>query len=139
MPVKQLAFLYIRGALFNGVYNERVKKAFLETYKELLNRKNKKSYSNNMIDFMLAMMDNAKEELDKGNLLLAGYDIDLLHNLPETIHNNWNEEYFYKGELVGYLDHMIEADRIDKIKKVIFLVGKYLVERDGLIMTYGRN
>ena len=129
MSVKQLGFLYIRGALFNDVYHDRVKKAFSETYEELLNRKNKERYSNNMIDFMLAMMDNAKGELDKGNLLLAGYDINLLHNLPETIYNDWNEEYFYKGELVGYLDHMIEANRIDKVKKVIFLVGKYFIAR----------
>ena len=128
MSGKQLGFLYIRGALFNKVYNDRVKKVFLETYEELLNRKNKERYSNNMIDFMLAMMDNAQEELDKGNLLLAAYDINLLHNLPETIHNNWNEEYFYKEELVGYLDHMIEENRIDKIKKIIFLVGKYLID-----------
>jgi hypothetical protein len=60
-----------------------------------------------MIDFMLAMMDNAKGELDKGNLLLAGYDINLLHNLPETIYNDWNEEYFYKGELVNFLFSLI--------------------------------
>ena len=128
MSVKQLGFLYIRGALFNNVYHDRVKKAFSETYEELLNRKNKEHYSNNMIDFMLAMMDNAQEELDKGNLLLAGYDINLLHNLPETIYSNWNEEYFYKGELVDYLDHMIEAKRIDKIKKVIHLVDIYLLD-----------
>jgi len=99
VSVKQLGFLYIRGALFNDVYHDRVKKTFLETYEELLKRKNKERYNNNMIDFMLAMMDNAKGELDKGNLLLAGYDINLLHNLPETIYNEWNEEYFYKGEI----------------------------------------
>ena len=125
MSEKQLGFLYIRGALFNNIYHDRVKKAFSETYEELLNRKNKEGCNNNMINFMLAMMDSAKEEIEKGNLLLAGYDINLLHNLPETIYDNWNEEYFYKGELIGYLDHMIEANRIDKVKKVIHLVGKY--------------
>lgn len=98
MESKQLGFLYIRGALFNAVYHERVKKAFSETYEELLNRKDKERYNNNMIDFMLAMMDNAQEELNDGNLMLAGYDINLLHNLPETIYSNWNEEYFYKIE-----------------------------------------
>jgi len=128
MESKQLGFLYIRGALFNAVYHDQVKKVFSETYEELLNRKDKESYNNNMIDFMLAMMDNAQEELNDGNLMLAGYDINLLHNLPETIYSNWNEEYFYKAEFSSYIDNMIDERRIDKVKKVIHLVAIYLPE-----------
>jgi len=127
---KQLGFLYIRGALFNEVYHDRVKNVFSETYQELLNRKDKEQYSNNMILFMLAMMDNAQEELNDSNLILAGYDINLLHNLPETIYNDWNEDYFYKSELLSYMRNMMEENRIDKVKKVIFLVSKYLINKD---------
>ena len=130
MASKQLGFLYIRGALFNEVYHDRVKNVFSETYQELLNRKDKEQYSNNMILFMLAMMDNAQEELNDSNLILAGYDINLLHNLPETIYNDWNEDYFYKSELLSYMRNMMEENRIDKVKKVIFLVSKYLINKD---------
>jgi len=48
-----LGFLFIRRALFNGIYNTRVKESFTETYLKLQNRRNKNSYDNNMIDFML--------------------------------------------------------------------------------------
>lgn len=128
MVSKQLGFLYIRGALFNEVYHGRVKKVFSETYQELLNRKDKEQYSKSIILFMLAMMDNAQEELNTGNLMLAGYDINILHNLPETIYNDWNEDYFYKNELLSYIRNMMEENRIDKVKKVISLVSKYLTD-----------
>ena len=123
-----LGFLFIRGALFNGKFNARVQESFDETYSELLSRKDKDRYDNNMIDFMLKVMDMAKEELKNNNLLLAGYDINLLHNLPETISNRWDEDYFYKGELLGYLEHMSEANRVDKIKKMIQLTAKHLLK-----------
>jgi len=32
MESKQLGFLYIRGALFNAVYHDRVKKSFFECH-----------------------------------------------------------------------------------------------------------
>lgn len=126
MIKNELGFLYLRGALFNNKYHERVKKVFNETYQELLNRKNKEKYNEGIIDFMLVMMDMAQKELDNGNLLLAGHDINILHNLPETIYNKWDKCYFFQSELLGYCDRMFEFDRADKVKSIIHNVYEYL-------------
>ena len=126
MIENELSFLYLRGALFNYKYDERVKKVFDETYQGLLNRKNKEKYNGGIINFMLVMMDMAQKELDNSNLLLAGYDINILHNLPETIHNKWNKCYFFQSELLGYCDRMFEFDRADKVKSIIYNTYEYL-------------
>ena len=123
-----LGFLFIRRALFNGIYNTRVKESFTETYLKLQNRRNKNSYDNNMIDFMLAVMDMAQKELENKNLQLAARDINFLHNLPETIHNDWDEDHFYKGELLGYIDDMSKEERVDKIKIIVKLIAQYLLK-----------
>jgi hypothetical protein len=122
----ELDFLYLRGALFNNKYHEHVKKVFDETYQELLNRKNKEKYNSGIVNFMLVMMDMAKKELEDDNLLLAGYDINILHNLPETIYNKWDKCYFFQSELLGYCDNMLELDRADKVKSIIHNTYEYL-------------
>jgi len=116
-----LGFVFIRTKLFNGVYNERVKESFHETYQEV------KKLDTNFGKFMLEMMDSAKIELEKNNLEIAAYDINILHNLPSNSHAHWNEEYFYNGEILGYIDVMSERKRPDKIKKIIELVADLLI------------
>ena len=126
MHNNELGFLYLRGALFNGKYHSKVKEIFTTTYYELLSRKSKDKYNVNIINFMIGMMDLAQDELDKGNLMLAGYDINILHNLPETIYDKWDKNYFYQRELLGYMEHMADANRCDKINKIIELESNTL-------------
>ena len=121
MAEKQLGFLYLRGVLSKGTYHDRAKKIFVETYNELLRRKKEDGYNPDIINFMIGMMDLAKNELDKGDLVLASYDINILHNLPGTICNEWDKKYFYEIEMLGYIEHMANANRCDKISKIIEL------------------
>jgi hypothetical protein len=118
---KELSFCFIRAQLFNNVYDERVKKEFYQTKNEL-----KKRISKNA-KFMLHMMNLAEDEISNGNLKLAGYDIDLLHNLPEMDSLTWDDTYFFSVELIGYYEDLIQERKISKVKKVMKLVGEFLV------------
>lgn len=121
-----LGFIYIRSKLFNKKYDDSVKKVFNTTYQELLDRRDKERYNTNIIDFMLAMMNSASKELDNDNLLFAAHDINILHNLPETIYNKWDKCYFFEFEILGYCDIMFKLNRPDKVKKLINNISKHL-------------
>ena len=116
-----LGFCFIRSKLFNEKYDDRAKEVFRTTKNEVLKIEGKYA------KFMLIMMNLAEEEIAKGNLQLAGYDINLLHNLPESENASWDEKYFFSTELLGYYENLVEHQRIEKMKYIMKLVGEILL------------
>jgi len=78
--------------------------------------------------FMYEMINLANDEIKKQNYKIASYDLDLIHNFPKDDISKWNEKYFYSAEFLDYCDNVLELSRIDKVKKVITLIDKYLID-----------
>jgi len=121
---KMIELAFIRNQLLNENFDDNLILNMIEKVKHQL----EKSSENKISYFMLALIKLAKKEIVKNNYKNAAYDIGLIHNFPLNNIYKWKEEYFYKFDFIGYYDYLIEHNQLNKLKTVICLINKYLID-----------
>ena len=114
--------VFARNSLYNEHYSEDVQ-TIITSAKKIL-----KSNHEPLASFVFEILEMAESAIKDGKYLMAAFDIALIHNFPASMNKNeWDEEWFYKGDFVGYYDNLIDAQALEKLKRVIALVAKYLL------------
>ena len=72
-------------------------------------------------ELALNAINNSEEDIKKAKFELATQEVQLIHNFPFEEPHTWNSDYFYKIELLSYLE---QVDDVQRIKKLIFLLGR---------------
>ena len=116
-----LELSFIRNVLSKNKFDNELAQLLTNIQIEVASKKHP------LYGFMNEMINLAHKEIENKNYKLASYDIDLIHNFPKKDISNWNEEYFYTGELLTYCDRLGELGEINKIKKVIHFTNDYLL------------
>lgn len=106
---------HIRNKLVSGKVDDT-------DIRELSHIKNKISLLNTPFkDIALNAIDNCEKNIKANLLSLAAQEIQLIHNFNFRDPQKWDESYFYKIELLSYLENVEDVMRI---KKLIFLLAK---------------
>jgi hypothetical protein len=102
---------FIRNQLKNGKCNQNVKDSIKITMDVL--QESKSPFSG----ICRQACQNALDDIAEGKYELAGYEINLIHNMPiksEEV-KGWDEEHFYLYELPVYFEHLEDALRVKKM------------------------
>lgn len=122
MPGKYLEFSFIRNSLFNNNCTDEVL--------EYINQVRQSIKENSRIDrFVSAIMDIAMAELKSRNCIAAAYLFDLIHNFYRDS-NSFDENQFYNYDFFSFYEHMIDEQRLDILKNVIFEIAINLIEQN---------
>ena len=78
-------------------------------------------------ELALRAIKNCEDDIKKGNFKSAVQEIQLIHNFPFNNPKNWNFGYFYKMELLSYIEM---ADDVERTKTLISLLAKLQKEYD---------
>lgn len=102
--------------------NQLACERFFERDNELLD-KVKIEISNGSSRFKkiaLNAIHNCEEDIKSGDLKSAAQEMRLIHNFPFDNAEKWNEDYFYRIELLSYIEQIDDSKRI---KNLIHLLG----------------
>jgi hypothetical protein len=72
-------------------------------------------------EIVINAIDNCVQDIRANKLALATQEIQLIHNFTFYDKNKWNSEYFYKFELLNYIELV---DDVKRIKRLIGLLAK---------------
>ena len=115
MSEKNTELAHIRNKLVSGFFSE-------EDEKILSNAKDKISSLNSPFkEIALNAIHSCEQSIRNNELELASREIQLIHNFTFEDAAKWNSDYFYKIELLSYLEQIDDAK---KIKKLISLLAK---------------
>ena len=115
MSGKIIEFAFVRNKLVSGHFGEEDKQI-------LHNIKDKILLSNSPFkDILLNGINNCEQSIQDNNLVLAAREIQLIHNFTFGNPAAWNSDYFYKIELLSYLE---QTDNVKRIKKLISLLAR---------------
>ncbi len=78
-------------------------------------------------EITLNAINNCEEFIRTDQLILAAREIHLIHNFTFNNFTKWNADYFYKIELLSYLE---QTEDVSKIKKLILLLAKLQITID---------
>ncbi len=110
----------------NDLANKSCTETTMIQIEEIKNKLQKINYKKNK--FMLEIIKLAELEIAKKEYINASHDFALIHNFSSYEEKLWNEKYFYKFDFVDYYDYLMENNNLFKLKKIIFLISKYLIE-----------
>lgn len=77
-------------------------------------------------ELALNAINNCEQDIENGNFKLATQEIQLIHNLPFEKSEIWNADYFYKIELLSYLEQVEEPKKIKKLIQLLALLDDKL-------------
>jgi hypothetical protein len=115
MNNKIIELAYLRNQLISGKYTED-DKSILNDVKEKIMKLNSPF---NRIAFNAIL--NCENDIKNFNFKLAALEIQLIHNFPFSEPQEWNSDYFYKVELLSYLE---QIEDVIRIKTLIILLAQ---------------
>jgi hypothetical protein len=103
--------------------NQLASENFRETDKQLLHKIKQEITELNTPFKNIAVnaINNCEENIKNSNFKLALQEIQLIHNFPFTNPKTWNSDYFYKIELLSYLE---KTEDVQRIKRLILLLSE---------------
>lgn len=114
MNSKILELAYLRNQLASNQFDDKDATLMQEVADKIINSNSK------FKEISLNAVENCKLDISKANFKAATQEIQLIHNFPFDIPEQWNADYFYKIELLSYLE---QVEDVARIKKVIKLLG----------------
>jgi hypothetical protein len=117
MNTKYIELAHLRNRLARGCFDDEDKQLL-----ELIEHKILSSNSP-LKDIALNAIENCKESISSNEFMIAMQELQLIHNFTFDDFSKWNSEYFYRVELLSYLE---EVDKVSRIKKLISLLAKIL-------------
>ncbi len=114
MNEKILELAYLRNQLASKQFDDKDATLMQEIVDKIFNSKSM------FKDISLNAIENCKLDISKANFKAATQEIQLIHNFPFDAPEKWNADYFYKIELLSYLE---QVENVSRIKKVIKLLG----------------
>ena len=105
------------------IRNKLASKQFGADDKRLMNKiKNDISQMNTPFrQLALEAICNCENDIRDAKFDIAAQEIQLIHNFPFNAPESWNSDYFYKIELLSYLENVEDVTRI---KKLIYALAK---------------
>lgn len=110
--------------------NELASEKFGEEDKQLMNNIKQDILNLNTPFKELAInaINNCEQDIRNNKFKSAVQEIQLIHNFTFNDFNSWNEDYFYKIELLSYIEIINSKVRIEKLISL-----KYIIEIQKLI------
>lgn len=115
MNDKNIDLTHIRNKLASGSFNKEDEQ-ILSGVKDTIS-----SLNSPFKDIALNAIYNCEQNIRDNEWELAAREIQLIHNFTFENAAKWNSDYFYKVELLSYLE---QTDDIKRIKKLILLLAK---------------
>lgn len=115
MSRKIVELAYLRNQLASGNFSDTDKQLMSEIKQKILR------LNNLFTELALSAITRCEEDIKKDDFKLATQEIQLIHNFTFNEPQSWNSNYFYKIELLSYLEQIEDTQRI---KKLIFSLAK---------------
>lgn len=112
--------IFIRNKLLNEENDIPYKKNLLEILSSL-------SKDSKFLPICKLVINNALDDININKLKSAGYQINLIHNLPieKEYSQKWDNEHFFEFEVPLYFEN---EDDPERIKKMILLLAEIIKE-----------
>jgi hypothetical protein len=109
--MKIIEIAHLRNLVAKKNYSHSEKELISNIEKEILKHKNR------LANIALESILNCKTDLSNNDYESAARELHLIHNFPlkDSELNNWDEYYFYKFELLGYIETVKKTERIKKL------------------------
>lgn len=106
---------YLRNQLASANFNEPDKQLLAKIKEDILR-------SNTPFkELALNAINNCENDVNNNNFKFATQEIQLIHNFTFEQPHAWNSDYFYRIELLSYLE---QIDDVQRVKKLISALGK---------------
>lgn len=112
---KNIELAFLRNKLASGKFNEEDR--------ELMNKikENIIILNTPFKELAINAINNCEQDIKKSDFESATQEIQLIHNFTFGDFNAWNQDYFYKIELLSYIELINDSQRI---KRLISLLAK---------------
>lgn len=117
MNEKITELAYIRNKLIEKSFNEGDKR-LLDRIKDIIS-----TTDSPFKKIALNAIENCEHHIRNNEWELGANEIQLIHNFTFKDMASWNSEYFYKVELLSYLE---QTEDVDKIKRLISLFANII-------------
>lgn len=112
----QVDLIYARNVLKKGDCNEDVKRII----KTIMDKA--EGVSSPVSNLYKQVCQNSLEDILNKDYVSAGYELNLIHNMPLN-GERWDEEHFYLYELPVYFENSNSAKRV---KKMLLLISEII-------------
>lgn len=120
-----LELAILRNKLIDNIFSEN-ERDLIESIRKLL-----KNFIRNPFNRLIEnALKNCEEDVAKNDFKSAVQEIQVVHNFPlgNTDTSKWDENHFYRVELLSYLE---QVDNVERIKKLIAELAKLQVVLHG--------
>jgi hypothetical protein len=114
MSEKITELAHIRNKLASGFFSKEDEQVLSKTKDKI------SSLDSSFKEIALNAINNCEQNIRNNEWELAAQEIQLIHNFTFEDAAKWNSDYFYKVELLSYLE---QTDDVKRIKKLISLLA----------------